>query len=140
MTKIKSKADPIFAAIEKHKAACAAYEKTRKVVGKMLPNDPRCKAARAADRKAAAQETKTLAVLLGCRPTTLVGAVATLEHVARPEWLAKGMNYTKETVLSAVTGYEEDAVGEDLINLAKSFPLRLAAALRKIIGQASPAG
>jgi hypothetical protein len=134
MTKTKSKADPIFAAIEKHKAACAAYEKTRKVYGNMLPNDPRYKASRAADRKAAAQERKTLVVLLGCRPTTLVGAVAALEHVARPEWLAKGVNYTKETVLSAITGYEEDAVGEDLINLAKSFPLRLAASLIDIIG------
>jgi hypothetical protein len=60
----------------------------------------------------------------------LHGVVAALEHVAKPEWLAKGAP-TGETVLSAFTNYEH--VGKDVINLATSLPVRLAAALRHII-------
>jgi hypothetical protein len=131
---VKPKADPIFRLIADHEAACAAFEKTRKVVGNMLPSDLRYKAAQKSDSKASAREIKALVALPGCRPTTLHGVLTALEHIAQPEWLAKGKNYTKETVLSAITHYDEAAVGEELANLGKSFPLRLAAALREIIG------
>jgi hypothetical protein len=130
----KPKVDPILSAIADHEAACAAYAKPRRVVANMTPNNPRYKAAQAVQRKAGAEEMRALAALLRCRPTTLVGVLAALEHVSRPEWLATEKNYTKETVLSAVTLYEEAAVGEELSILAKSFPFRLAAALRDIIG------
>jgi hypothetical protein len=103
MTKIESKREPIFAAIEKHKVACAAFEKTRKVVGNMLPSDRRYKAAQKSDGKASAHEIKALVALLSCRPTTLDGVRAALEHVARPEWLAKGKGYTKFSRQSLTT-------------------------------------
>jgi hypothetical protein len=128
--------DPIFDAIEKHKAACTAFEKTRKVIGNMLPSDPRYRTALKSDRRASSYERKTLVALFACQPTTLHGVLAALEHVAKPEWLAKGKNYTNETVLSAITHYEEDAVGHELLNLAKAFPRRLGAGLREIIGTA----
>jgi hypothetical protein len=127
------KTDPVLAAIEKHKGVCAVFERTRKVVSNMRMTNPRYKAAAAADHIAGSVQRNALITVLGCQPTTLRGVIAALEHVAQPEWLAS-TDYTNETVLSSITHYDESVVGEEIADLAKSFPLRLAAALRQIIG------
>jgi hypothetical protein len=41
MTKLSEpKVDPIFALIEKHKAACSVFRGTTEVIGDMSPRDP----------------------------------------------------------------------------------------------------
>jgi hypothetical protein len=127
---IQPKADPIFRLIADHEAACAAYEPKRKATANMLPSNPRLRAAEAAERRASDREMKAVLAILGYRPTTLMGVLAALEHVSRPEWLTRGgANGTGETILS---GLHENSNEER--NMARQFPLRLAAALREIIG------
>jgi hypothetical protein len=126
----KPKADPIFRLIADHEAACAAYEPKRHATADMLPSDSGWRAAEAAERRASDREFKAALAVLGCQPTTLMGVLAALEHVSRPEWLTKaGSSGTGETVLSGV--HECSA---DVRSTARRFPLRLAAALREIIG------
>jgi hypothetical protein len=108
-----------------------AYEPRRKATADMLPNDPHYRAAEAAERRSMDRETKAVLAILAHQPTTLVGVLAALEHVSRPEWLTRGTNGTGETILS---GLHENSDEER--NAARQFPLRLAAALREIIGQA----
>jgi hypothetical protein len=128
--------DPIFGLIADHEAACAAYEPARKATADMLPSSPRYRTASAAEHRASDREMKTALAVLGCQPTTLMGVLAALEHVSRPEWLTKvGVGGTGETILSGM----HDCSGEGIKKAAKQFPLRLAAALRQIIGQASTA-
>jgi hypothetical protein len=133
----RPKVDPIFAAIDKHKTACTAYEGPRRASANMVSSDPRYKATERAERKVAARETRALAEFLSCRPTTLRGVLAALEHAGRPEWLIyydkKG---TGKTVLSAPSNY----VAEQIKELAKSFPRRLAKTLTEIIGVPATAG
>jgi hypothetical protein len=126
----KPTVDPIFRLIRDHEAACAAYEPTRKVTTNMLPSNPRYRAAEAAERRASDREMKAALAILGCQPTTtLVGVVAALEHVSKPEWLTAGARGgTRETILS---GLHENSNEERRV--ARQFPLRLAAALREII-------
>jgi hypothetical protein len=59
------------------------------------------------------------------------GVIAALEHSSRPGWLAERDEGTGETILSAPVNYTNSA----LPDVAKQFPLRLAAALREIIGR-----
>jgi hypothetical protein len=128
----KPKVDPIFRLISDHEAACAAYEPTRRVTANMLPSNPRYRAAEAAERRTSDREMKTALAVLSCRPTTLMGVLAALDHVSRPEWLTKvGVGGTGETILSGM----HDCSGTDIKSAAKQFPLRLAAALRQIIGE-----
>jgi hypothetical protein len=126
----KPKVDPIFRLISDHEAACAAYEPKRMVTADMLPTNPHYRAAEAAESRASDRELKAALAILGCRPTTLMGVLAALEHVSRPEWLTKvGASGTGETILSGM----HDCSGKDIKSAAKQFPLRLAAALREII-------
>jgi hypothetical protein len=126
----RPKVDPIFAAIEKHKAACTAYEGPRCATANMLPDNPGYKAAWKAERKGAAREARTLTEFFSCNPTTLRGVLAALEHAGRPEWLNYDKNGTDETVLSGPC----DSNTKQIAELAKSFPLRIAKTLTDIIG------
>jgi hypothetical protein len=127
----KPKPDPIFRLIADHEAACAAYEPRRKVTADMLPSDPRYRAASAAENRASDRELKAALAVLGCQPTTLMGVLAALEHVSRPEWLTKvGAGGTGETILSGM----HECSGKDIKSTTRQFPPRLAAALRDIIG------
>jgi hypothetical protein len=127
----KPKADPIFRLIRDHETACAAYEPTRKATANMLPTNPRLPAAEAAEHRASDRELKAALAVLVCQPTTLAGVLAALEHASKPEWLTKvGSRGTGETILS---GLHE--CSEERRMVARQFPLRLAAALREIIGQ-----
>jgi hypothetical protein len=75
---------------------------------------------------------KALLALLDCPPTTLLlGVLAALEHVGKPEWLAAvGASGTRETNLSGLN----DSSIDDVRRAVRRFPLRLAAALQEIIG------
>jgi hypothetical protein len=129
----KPKADPIFRLIADHEAACAAYEPRRRFTSDMRPGDPRYRTASAAEHRASDREMKAALAILGCQPTTLLGVLAALEHVSRPEWLTKvGSGGTGETILSGL----HDCSGKDVRSAAKQFSARLAAAMREIIGQA----
>jgi hypothetical protein len=117
--------------IRDHEAACAAYESTRKATANMLPSNPRYRAAEAAERRTDDREMKTLLALLGCQPTTLVGVLAALEHVSKPEWLTKVTSGgTGETILSGI----HECTPEDIRSVVRPFPLRLVATLRGIFG------
>jgi hypothetical protein len=127
----KPKVDPIFRLIADHEAACAAYEPRRKGTANMRSNNPRYRAAESAERRASDREMKAALAILVCQPTTLTGVLAALEHVSRPEWLTKvGDGGTGETILSGM----HDCSVANVKTTAKQFPLRLAAALREIIG------
>jgi hypothetical protein len=128
----KPKPDPALAAIAAHKAACAAYAKPRKMAANMVPTNPRYKAAMAAERKAGGKEMKTLLALLACRPTTLHGVQALLEHFGQPEWLIYEGEGTGDSVLSGAHEYNPTS---DVKKVVKLLPLRLAGALREIIGR-----
>jgi hypothetical protein len=130
-----AKPDPIFRLIRDHEAACAAYEPKRNATADMLPSNPRYQAAEAAESRANDREMKAALAVLGCQPTTLMGVLALLEHVSRPEWLTKvGSGGTRETILSGM----HDCSMVNVKSAARQFPFRLAAALRNIIerGQA----
>jgi hypothetical protein len=128
------KVDPIFRLIRNHEAACAAYEPTREATANMLPGNPRYRAAEAAEHRASDREMKAVLAILGCRPTTLTGVLAALEHVSRREWLTKvGGGGTGETILSGM----HDCSVANVKSAARQFPFRLAAALREIIGRES---
>jgi hypothetical protein len=128
----KPKVDPIFRLIRAHEAACAAFEPTRKATANMLPSNPRYRAAEAAERRTSDRQMKSLLALLGCQPTTLVGVLAALEHVSRPEWLTKvGAGGTGETILSGI----HECTPQDIRSVVRGFPRRLGTALRQIIGE-----
>jgi hypothetical protein len=74
---------------------------------------------------------KTLPTILGCQSTTLVGILAALEHVSKPEWLTKiTSSGNGETILSGI----HECSTEDVRSVVRRFPHRLAATLRQIIG------
>jgi hypothetical protein len=74
---------------------------------------------------------KTLLALLGCQPTTLVGVLAALEHVSKPELLTKVTSGgTGETILSGI----HECTPGDIRSVVRPFPLHLVATLRGIFG------
>jgi hypothetical protein len=115
--------DPIYAAIEDHKAACAAARQMGDLLGELSPSDAQYKSVDAQHSTAFQQEKRTVAALLSCPPTTIAGAIAVLTHVGQAEWMF-GDN-SDETIL---TGAHESDIEE-----AKAFPAHLAAALCNII-------
>jgi hypothetical protein len=119
--------DPVFALIEEHKAACAAHHAAQAIYFPMSGLDPGFHEAEADNDDARECEGNALVDLLACTPTTLEGVAAMLEHLGQPEGLVCD-GEAEHTVLS---GMDHDGLEE-----AKSLPLRLAAAVRILIGEA----
>jgi hypothetical protein len=72
--------DPMLAKIEAHRAAVDALNAACSISSEIDDNDPAFKDADRKTTKASALEMKALRALLGCRPTTLAGAIALLDH------------------------------------------------------------
>jgi hypothetical protein len=115
--------DPIYAAIEAHRAAIMVVNAADDVTCKMRGNDPGWDAASQASSEATDDEMDALRDVLSCRPTTIEGAIALLDHLGLPQFLRDSRD--PATVLSgAHEWYDQEEV--------RAFPHMLADALAKI--------
>jgi hypothetical protein len=127
-------ADPVFAAIAAHLAASGAYHIASEAEGTTTPGTPEYRAATAALDAAMDRDGDTLHALLTCRPTTLAGLAALLEHVGQPEWFIYDRKCGRETILSGP--HQCTPIGDEVL----AFPLHLAQTIRNLMtGTAPPA-
>jgi hypothetical protein len=102
-------ADPVFAAIEKHRQAVQAW----------LAEDDETLSA-----QLLAAERDTWVEWLETQPTTMAGVIATMEHAShRPYDSSEYANLTESTQYSS-----------DVLDAGEAFPAMIAEALRKIAG------
>jgi hypothetical protein len=121
--------DPIFAKIGAHRAAVAAWSAAGDISGKMDSDDPGYEAAERLTSKESDREMKALRALLRCRPTTLSGVIALLDHLGQPQLLCEKSD---RTVLSGTeTWWKEDK------DEVRAFPHMLAGVLRSLVGNAT---
>jgi hypothetical protein len=121
--------DPIFAKIEAHRVAVEAMLAASDISAKLENNDdPGFEAADRVAARASQREMKVLRTLLGCRPTTLAGAVALLDHLGKPYTL-RDVDGGFDTVLSLAHQWSKDK--DEVV----TFPHMLAGALRSLIGE-----
>jgi hypothetical protein len=106
---LPSATDPVFAAIERCRAAMRARERSLTNFGEAL-NEQRLRAANDA-----------ILAWLTTAPTTMDGAIATLEYAA--------MRDDEQTFLLESAYYDRERLAA-----AEQFPAMIAAALRKIAG------
>ena len=121
--------DPIFAKIEAHRGAVEAMLAASDISAKLEnSDDPGFEAADRVAARASQREMKMLRALLGCRPTTLAGAVALLDHLGKPYTL-RDVDGRFDTVLSLARQWSKDK------DEVAAFPHILAAALRNIVAR-----
>jgi hypothetical protein len=132
MSKNKN-ADPIFAKIEAHRAAVAVMNAAGDVSAKMHADEPGIEAAEGKTMETTKLETKALRALLRCRPTTLAGVIALLDHLGQSCVLRDTPD--PETVLSLAHHLRNDAALDEV----RSLPHMLASALRSLVGSAASA-
>jgi hypothetical protein len=77
--------DPVFAAIEHHRAALWARWAALRISGGIAPTDPRENEAMARTDAACAREHEALERLITCRPTTTRGLVSLIAYLGQPE-------------------------------------------------------
>lgn len=127
----RASSDPIIAKIEAHRAAVRTWIAAGDISGNMENDDPGYEAAQRLTSKESDREMKALRALLRCRPTTLSGVIALLDHLGQPHTL-RGDDSSclrHDTVLSLAHLWLE---GKDD---AQAFPRMLAGALRDLIGE-----
>jgi hypothetical protein len=127
MNKTKAATDPIFGKIEAHRAAVQAMQAAFDISAKMREDNLAFEAADRKSTKASNLEMKKLRALLGCRPTTLAGAIALLDHLGKPHTL-RDTDCHFDTVLSLAHQWSKDK------DEVRTFPHLLARALRGLIG------
>jgi hypothetical protein len=124
--------DPIFEKIEAHRVAVEAMNAALAVSGKMSgDDDPGFDAAERLTSKESGREMKALRGLLRCRPTTLSGVIALLDHLGQPQLLCEKSD---GTVLSGTDCWWKEDKEE-----VRAFPHVLASALRSLVGCAASA-
>lgn len=124
--------DPIFKKIEAHRIAVEAMLVAGDISAKLEnSDDPSFDAADRVATRASQREMKMLRALLGCRPTTLAGAVALLDHLGKPYTL-RDVDGGFDTVLSLAHQWSKDK--DEVV----TFPHMLADALRSLIGGVRP--
>jgi hypothetical protein len=133
MTSIKAGTDPIFMKIEAHQTAVRTWLSAGDVSGRMEDNDPAYEAADRTTNKASAHEMKTLRALLRCRPTTLAGVIALLDHLGQPHTLRDADREADSVLSSTHTWWPENK------DEVRAFPRELAAALRSLVGSTAGA-
>jgi hypothetical protein len=116
-------ADPIFAAIDRHRTACDAARSVGDVCGVTFPDAPTYDAIHERFDEVNGEERKALVALLTCQPTTIAGILAVLEHVGRMNWV-----WGDDDDETIIAGAYERGIEE-----AKVFTAHLAASLRNII-------
>jgi hypothetical protein len=130
MNSTRANTDPIFAKIEAHRAAVEAMNAVCDVCGELTADDPAWEDASRKSVKVIRLEKKALRALLGCRPTTLVGAIALLDHLGQGQCL-RGPD--DETVLSGAHLWHDEQKGA-----VRAVPHMLAGALRSLVGCPAP--
>ena len=118
--------DPIFAKIEAHRAAVQAWRAAGGISGEMHSDDPGYEEAERLTSKESDREMKALRALLRCRPTTLAGVIALLDHLGQPQLLCEKSD---GTVLSGTDRWWKENKDE-----VRAFPHMLADALRSLVG------
>jgi hypothetical protein len=122
MSRAKADTDPIFAKIEAHRAAVAAWTAAGDISAKMEnKDDPGYEAAERLASKESGREMKALRALLRCRPTTLSGVIALLDHLGQPQLLCEKSD---GTVLSGTDCWWKEDKDE-----VRALPHMLAGAL-----------
>jgi hypothetical protein len=125
--------DPIFAVIAEHHAIMAGWRDALRRENEFW-HTPAGDAAGEEASDACGREKEHLLRVLTVQPTTLAGVVALLDHVGQEEFLnSEEGDESEETVLSSWC----DNDGDPLQEAAKSFPSRLAATMRSILGRAA---
>jgi hypothetical protein len=120
--------DPIFAKIDAHRAAVHAWQAASRISADLEKNDdPGFVAADGITTKESGREMKALRALLRCRPTTLAGIIALLDHLGQPQLLCEKSD---GTVLSGTECWWKEDKDE-----VRAFPHMLAGALRSLIGE-----
>jgi hypothetical protein len=120
--------DPIFEAVEAHRAAVHAMLAASDISARLENNDdPGFEAADRVAARTSEREMKALRALLGCRPTTLVGAIALLDHLGRPYTL-RDIELDSDTALCLAHQWSKNK--DEVI----TFPHMLADALRSLVG------
>jgi hypothetical protein len=104
----------------------AAWKAAGDVSGNMDNDDPGRDAAERLTSKECDREMKALRGLLRCRPTTLSGVIALLDHLGQPQLLCEKSD---GTVLSGTDYWWKENKAE-----VRAFPHMLAGALRCLIG------
>jgi hypothetical protein len=130
MSGTKANTDPIFAKIEAHRAAVRALVPVSDIRAAMDESDPAIEDTDRKLSKANDREKRSLRALLRCRPTTLAGMIAFLDHLGQPQLLREKSD---GTVLSGTDCWWEEDKDE-----VRAFPHMLAGALRDLIGEVRP--
>ncbi len=126
-------ADPIFAVLAEHRAAMKAYLSAAAVSARLVDDTPEWTAAWAVTQAAIKREHATLLAVLTTQPTTIVGAVALLEHVGQDQFLGEAEDGGgPETLLTVWTEGEEC----EFTKATREFPGRLAATMRSLTAAA----
>jgi hypothetical protein len=113
--------DPIYKAIDDHCAAIVAYHMTLDVEG----DDEGALGRAVAKGRAVANECEALRELISCRPISLDGILAWLNHLGQPVYLIHGRKGTGKTILQEAM---EISKGQ-----GQAFPLTLEDTLRAVI-------
>jgi hypothetical protein len=125
--------DPIFAVIAEHHAIMAEWRDALRREHEFRHTPEGAAGAEAASVVCSREKAHLLRVLT-VQPTTIAGVAALLNHVGQEEFLNSGDgddDGSDETVLSSWCNTND---GEPLKEAAMSFPLRLAATMRSLIG------
>jgi hypothetical protein len=114
-----------------HRAACRAYHQASWKSDHMKGGTPQEEAAVDYMNATMEREGEVLEALLNCRPTTLAGVAAVLDHLSLPEFLIEGRPGTgMSTTLEGRFECKSRA--------AQKYPGRLAAVVRKVGGVDPP--
>jgi hypothetical protein len=125
--------DPIFDLIEQHRAAVAEYNKAEAISGEIVPS-PERDAAFAVTCAAMSRSGNLLEALLRSQPRTMAGALALLQHLGQDEYLGVVWPGAGEDDRETLLSTSNNSLRIDRKRLAQDFPLRLAAAMRDIVG------
>jgi len=123
-----AEADPIFAALERHQAACHVFDAAVKaygiVDGVLELDDPEYIAAHNEEGRACHEHAAALAGILSVEPTSTAGIIALLEHLSQPEFLDPRSD---ENIFTSIGRYQRG-----VRKAAALFPAVLARSLRSI--------
>jgi hypothetical protein len=98
--------DPVFSKIEAHRVAVHAWQAASRIsVDLEKTVDPGYEAAERVVLKESGREMKALRALLRCRPTTLSGVIALLDHLGQPQLLCEKSD---GTVLSGTESWWDE--------------------------------
>jgi hypothetical protein len=121
--------DPIFAAIEAHKALVAEWRGLLKISGRLMPKDAGYHDATEATATALGVAIDAQLVLMGTKPTTVAGVAALLRYVAS-FWVEGNDSYDRGTAVY------ETLADDDLLDAGERFLPMIADAIERVASTA----